>query len=146
MTTDAQEAAAQVERLLDRLRALPDPRAAEAGEELVRCLVQLYGEGLSRIALAAGPQALTALAEDPLVESLLLVHDLHPLDAPARIRRALPTVESVTVDASGVAHVRLPKAGCGSDVEGAVRAAAPEVTGVEVEYLAPLLRIGRRAS
>ena len=37
-------------------------------------------------------QAADALAADPLVESLLLVHDLHPLDADARIRRALEQV------------------------------------------------------
>lgn len=140
----AHDAGVEVERLLGRLRTLPDPRAAEAGEELVRCLVQLYGDGLTRIAEILAPQQLQRLAEDPLVESLLLVHDLHPLDAPARIRRALPAVESVTVDASGVAHIRIPKAGCGTDLDGTVRAAAPEVSAVEVEFVVPLLQIGRR--
>ena len=62
------------------------------------CLVELYGAGLATIVAIlgadrdAGPRLLDALAADPLVESLLLVHDLHPLDADARIRRALEAV------------------------------------------------------
>ena len=35
---------------------------------------------------------LAPLADDPLVESLLLLHGLHPLDVDARIQRALDRV------------------------------------------------------
>ena len=79
------------------------------------------------------------LIADPLVESLLLVHDLHPLDASTRIRRALGRLgvgtEFLGIDDAGVAHVRLGK-GCGAsagDVEQVVTDAAPDITGVRFE-------------
>ena len=85
------------------------------------------------------------------MESLLLVHDLHPLDTGARIRRALGRIgggaEFLGVDEAGVAHVRLGS-GCGSTttaIEQAVADAAPETTGVRlVPRDPPLLQITRR--
>ncbi len=103
------------------------------------------------------------------MESLLLVHDLHPLDADTRISRALERVrpqlgshagaiEYLGLDDQGVARLRLTTSGhgCGSSsstvrqaVEEAVAEAAPEVAGVQVEDVAappevPLLQIMRR--
>ena len=72
--------------------------AAASAEELVRLLLGLYGDGLGHImeALAAegaaGLKIRDRLLADPLVESLLLLHDLHPLDVDARIQRALDRV------------------------------------------------------
>ena len=63
---------------------------AAAAEELVGLLVGLYGDGLGRIVAVLGEQGeageamLAKLADDPLVESLLLLHGLHPLDVDAR--------------------------------------------------------------
>ena len=173
--TDAQAAGERVEALIAELRARAGSQAGDAAEELVGCLVEFYGAGLATIVAAlaedrdAGPRLLDALAADPLVESLLLVHDLHPLDADARIRRALErlgsqlgahadAVEYLGVDDQGVARLRLTASGhgCGSasgavrqTVEEAVTAAAPEVAGVAVEEVAapaelPLLQIMRR--
>jgi hypothetical protein len=152
---DAREAGARVEALLAELRAGSGPEAAGAAEELVTCLVRLYGAGLETIMRSIGDdQRLQALlVADPLVESLLLVHDLHPLDTEARIRRALGRLgtgaEFLGVDAEGVAHVRLGH-GCGSTtavVEQAVADAAPETTGVEfAPREAPLLQITRRGA
>jgi Fe-S cluster biogenesis protein NfuA len=164
---DARAAAERVERLLEQLRAGPDPRTAVVAEELVRCLVQLYGAGLERIVAMVGPERGQDLCGDALVESLLLVHDLHPLDADTRIRQALdrarPGLGSHTgdldylgIDGAGVAHVRLTGGGQGcrssagtarQAIETAIQDAAPEVTGVEVEVATPappLLRITRR--
>ncbi|MEU4422565.1 hypothetical protein AB0F81_18195 [Actinoplanes sp. NPDC024001] len=156
----AQVAAARVEELLAGLRASPDPRAATAAEELTGCLVQLYGEGLARIVERLGPERTAGLCADPLVESLLLVHDLHPQDTGTRVRRAVERfpayVEGFTaeVDAAGVAHLSLTAGpACGSsrdalktEVAEAVRAAAPELTGLRVRVSAapPLLRISMR--
>jgi hypothetical protein len=149
----ARDAGERVEALLAELRARSGPEAADVAEELVACLVRLYGTGLETIVRTIGDdsrlQAL--LIADPLVESLLLVHDLHPLDTEARIRRALGRLgtgtEFLGVDDAGVAHVRLGK-GCGSTaavVEEAVTDSAPEVTGVELAPReAPLLQISRR--
>ena len=161
---DARRAAERVETLLAQLHA--DPRAAELAEELVRCLVELYGAGLARIAELVGPGTLGALADDPLVESLLLVHDLHPLDPDARVQRALDRVRPylgshaggvryLGIDGDGVVRLQLEGTchGCPSStvtvqqaIEQAVRDAVPEATGIDVEGVAapaPLLQIGR---
>jgi len=153
----AQVAAERIDRLLAQLSAA-DPEAAAAAEELTRCLVQLYGAGLARIVDMVGAERTVGLSADPLVESLLLVHDLHPLDAEARIRRALATYpgepEYHGIDAAGVVHVRLAGGGCGSArraavdrIEALIRQAAPEVAGIEVDSPPPapvLLQLSRR--
>jgi len=172
---DARATGERVEALLAELRTRAGPQAGDAAEELVGCLVELYGAGLAAIVAIlgadpdAGPRLLAALAGDPLVESLLLVHDLHPLDADARIDRALEQVraqlgshagviEYLGIDDQGVAGLRLTTSGhgCGSSsstvlqaVEDAVAEAAPEVAGVHVEEVTappevPLLQIMRR--
>jgi Fe-S cluster biogenesis protein NfuA len=173
--TNAQAAGERVEALLAELRARAGPQAGGAAEELVSCLVELYGAGLTAIAAIlgadpdAGPRLLAALAADPLVESLLLVHDLHPLSTDARIRRALEQVgprlgshagaiEYHGIDDHGFIQLRLTASGhgCGSGsstarqaVEEAVAQAAPETAGVAVEEVTapaepPLLQIMRR--
>ena len=151
--TDAREIGARVEALLADLRARSGPEAADVAEELVTCLVRLYGAGLETIMRTVGAeQRLQALLiADPLVESLLLVHDLHPLDAGTRIRRALGKLgvgaEFLGLDDAGVVEIRLGK-GCGSvtgDIEQAVTDAAPETTGVRfAPRQAPLLQITHR--
>lgn len=151
--TDAQEAGARVEALLAELRARCGPEAAGVAEELVICLVRLYGTGLETIMRTIGDeQRIQALLiADPLVESLLLVHDLHPLGTEARIRRALGRMgtgaEFLGVDNAGVVHVRLGH-GCGSTaavVQQAITDAAPEAAGVEfAPREAPLLQITHR--
>ena len=165
---------ARVEELLAALRSGTARDAGPAAEELVRLLVGLYGDGLSHIVAVLREQGepgvamLHKLAEDPLAESLLLLHDLHPLDVDVRIQRALDRVRPYlgshaggveylgVVD--GVARLRLEGSchGCPSStatvqlaIEGAVQDAAPEVTDVVVEGMtaAPgpqLLQIGRR--
>jgi Fe-S cluster biogenesis protein NfuA len=154
---DAQVAAARVDRLLDQLRSGPDPRAALVAEELVRCLVRLYGAGLERIMATVDADHARDLAADPLVESLLLVHDLHPLDPDARVRRALDrmpagSVEYLGIDGQGVVRVRMTGGGGCADrslrqaITTRVRDAAPETTGVEFVAAPLLLQISRRPS
>src|SRR5262252_5895662 len=150
---DARAAGERVEALLAELRARSGPEAAEVAEELVTCLVRFYGAGLAAVIRIVGDndRLLAKLIADPLVESLLLVHDLHPLDADARIRRALGRIgggaEFLGVDEAGVEHVRLGS-GCGSTttaIEQAVADAAPETTEVRlVSRDPPLLQITRR--
>lgn len=152
---DAQATGERVEALLAQLRAQADPEAADAAEELVTCLVQFYGAGLAAIMrIAAGDSRLQAkLIADPLVESLLLIHDLHPLDASARIRRALGRLgigaELLSIDEDGVANIKLSSGHAhGSvlaDIEQAVADTAPETTGVRLAPRdPPLLQITRR--
>src|ERR1700730_10585711 len=135
---DARETGTRVEALLAELRFGSGPEAATIAEELITCLVGLYGTGLETIMRTTGddPRLQALLIADPLVESLLLVHDLHPLDANTRIRRALgrlgPGTELLGIDEDGVVEVKLASS-CGSTmvaVEQAIAAAAPETTGV----------------
>ena len=150
---DARETGTRVEALIAELRFGCGPDAAIVAEELVTCLVDLYGTGLERIVRIIGddPRLQARLIADPLVESLMLVHDLHPLDANTRIRRALGRLgvgtELLGIDEAGVAHVRLGK-GCGAtagDVEQAVTDAAPDIAGVRfAPRETPLLQITRR--
>ena len=172
--TRVQQAGERIEELLATLRSTSG-RAAAAAEELVRLLLGLYGDGLGHVmdALAAegaaGDAVRDRLLADPLVESLLLLHDLHPLDVDTRIQRALDRVrpylgshaggvEYLGTGQDGVAHLRLEGSchGCPSStvtvrlaIEGAVQDAAPEVTQVVVEGMTDppgpqLLQIGRR--
>ncbi len=173
---DARQVGARVEELLGILQSQGGEATTRAAEELVRLLLGLYGDGLSRIMAAlraegaAGAAVLDRLLTDPLVESLLLLHDLHPLDVDTRIQRALDQVRpylgshagGVTylgVTEEGVAQLRLEGScdGCPSStvtvqlaIKGAIEDAAPEVTDVVVEGVtaAPgpetLLQIGRR--
>jgi Fe-S cluster biogenesis protein NfuA len=172
--TGVQQAGERIEELLASLRSR-DGMAADAAEELVRLLVGMYGDGLSRIVTVLGKEGeagramLDRLTADPLVESLLLLHGLHPLDVDARIQRALDSVrpylgshaggvQYLGVGEDGVARLRLEGSchGCPSStvtvqlaIEGAVQDAAPEVTEVVVEGMTtppepPLLQIGPR--
>jgi Fe-S cluster biogenesis protein NfuA/nitrite reductase/ring-hydroxylating ferredoxin subunit len=172
--TDVQKVSARVEQLLEALGSGAFGGAAPAAEELVSLLVGLYGDGLTQIMTVLadqGPQGdaiIAKIADDPLVESLLLLHGLHPLDVDARIQRALDRVRPYLGShaggveylgvTDGIARLRLEGScsGCPSStvtvqlaIEGAVMDAAPEVTEVVVDGMtAPpepkLLQIGQR--
>jgi Fe-S cluster biogenesis protein NfuA len=172
---DAQKAGERVEALLAELGSQAGPQVAATAEELVSCLVELYGAGLAEIVRIIGedaedsPRLMAKLAADPLVESLLLLHDLHPLPVADRVRRAIEAVmpqlgphagqvEFDGVDEAGVIHLRLERSGHGCQssssapaaaaIEQAVAEAAPDVAGVDVEVVTadpelPLLQITR---
>lgn len=142
----------------DRIQVLLDasstggPVARDRAEQLVREVVELYGAGLQRILEMSGePGLIERLASDDLVASLLLVHGLHPHDLHRRVADALERVRPYLgshggdVDLLDITDdvVRLRFAGscrsCPSSavtleltVEDAIRAAAPEITSIEV--------------
>jgi Fe-S cluster biogenesis protein NfuA len=141
---------AQVEALLDRLDALPDPVARETATATVQALLALYGDGLRRIVAALGEPQTRALVGDELVGHLLLLHDLHPVGVEQRVREALadvrPYLDSHGGDVElldvrdGIVHLRLHGSceGCPASamtlklaIEEAVLKAAPDVDGVE---------------
>ncbi len=137
--------------------------ARERAEELVRLVVDLYGAGLERLlgilhdTGRLDDDLLDRLAADELVAGLLTVHGLHPEDVGTRVLRALDgvrpylgshggDVELLGVTGDGVVRLRMLGScdGCPSSavtltlaVETAVRAAAPEVTGIAVEEAPP---------
>jgi Fe-S cluster biogenesis protein NfuA/nitrite reductase/ring-hydroxylating ferredoxin subunit len=150
---------ARIEVVLDELASTGDPSVAEKAEELVSLLVELYGGGLERILQMiaddgdAGQAMLQRLAQDELVQALLIVHGLHPQELDQRIDTALESVrpymgshsggvENLGVDDDGVLHLRLEGncEGCPSSrvtvqsaIEDAVRKAAPELAGIDVQ-------------
>lgn len=152
------ESGARIQSLLEASSA-GGIAARERAEELVRLVVDLYGEGLERLldvlydAGRLDDEALAALAADQLVASLLLVHGLHPYDVTTRVQQALESVrpylgshggdvELIEVTADDIVRLRLLGScdGCPSSsvtltlaVEDAVAAAAPEIAGIEVE-------------
>jgi Fe-S cluster biogenesis protein NfuA len=140
---EVRELVGRVEHLLEQLDG--DARATEA----VQALVDLYGEALARFVAGADP------AQDELLSHLLLVHDLHPVDAETRVRRALDDVRpylgshggdvELLAVADGVARVRLTGTcnGCPSSnvtlrdaIEEAIMGAAPELERIDAEGVA----------
>jgi len=163
MATD--ESGALFERVQE-LQALLDDceqsAARDLAEELMSTVLQLYGSGLERILdriLASGLEGAriaSELVEDPLVATLLLIHDLHPIPLQERVQRALDSVrpymdshggnvELLSME-NGVARIRLH--GSCSDcsassvtlelaIKQALEDAAPDLEGLEVEGIAP---------
>ncbi len=157
--TDAQwrTAGDRIQALLDA-SAAGGVVARERAEQLVREVTDLYGAGLERLMLLAAraaPEAADVLVADDLVASLLLVHGLHPHPVERRISDALDTVRPYLGSHGGDVHLlevtedggnytaRLQFSGscksCPSSavtlelaVEDAVRAAAPEISSIEV--------------
>ncbi|MGW2873796.1 hypothetical protein [Kitasatospora sp. NPDC001225] len=84
----AEQTGLRIQQALDAL-ADSGADAERAGEQLVRDLMEFYGQGLARLVPALPPPALDRMLDDPVVAGLLLLHDLHPEDLPARIERAL---------------------------------------------------------
>ncbi len=150
----ARQRVARIEDLLGQADSLPEP-ARVTVLELVTALVELYGAGLARIteAVSQVDGLLRHLAADELVSHLLVMHGLHPLDAPARVGEALdrirPRLQGAQVELveieQPVVRLKLSGAkGCRStatrivaELEEAILAAAPEFERVEVGQAAP---------
>jgi Fe-S cluster biogenesis protein NfuA/nitrite reductase/ring-hydroxylating ferredoxin subunit len=151
----------------DRIQTLLDSCAAsgavayERAQQLVREVVGLYGAGLERmIKLSGDPGMAERLATDDQVASLLLVHGLHPHDVHRRVSDALDRVRpylgshggdvdliEVTQGPEGAGVLLAFRCSCKScpssavtlelAVEDAVRAAAPEISSIEVVAAEP---------
>lgn len=148
----------RVQDLQARLDATTDLQTREIAEQLVGAVVQMYGAGLQRILAtlgqdgAHGPRLAAAIAEDDLVASLLLIHDIHPVPLRERVLQALgrvrPYMESHGGNVEllglqdGVARISLH--GSCSDcaasavtlelaIKRALEATAPDLEGLEVE-------------
>jgi Fe-S cluster biogenesis protein NfuA/nitrite reductase/ring-hydroxylating ferredoxin subunit len=152
----------RVQELQERLESSGESAARAVAEELVSAIVQMYGAGLERIfgSLiqdgADGERIAASLADDELVATLLLIHDLHPVSLEQRVQGALESVrpymeshggnvELLSLE-DGVARIRL-RGSC-SDcsassvtlelaIKQALEEAAPDLEGLEVEGIAP---------
>jgi Fe-S cluster biogenesis protein NfuA/nitrite reductase/ring-hydroxylating ferredoxin subunit len=152
----------RVQELQEALESAGDSAPRALHDELVTCVVRMYGAGLQRILAAleaAGEPGLriaSELAEDPVVATLLLIHDLHPVPLADRVRAALDSVrpymeshggnvELLSLE-DGVAriHLRGSCSDCAASsvtlelaIKQALEEAAPDLVGLEVEGVAP---------
>jgi hypothetical protein len=144
MRSAAEERAAQIGELVAQVEAIADPASREAAQALMAAILELHGAGLERMiemvldAGDAGKAALRRFAGDPLVSSLLVLHDLHPDGLEARALRALlrmsGSAELVSVF-DDVVTVRLNGTACGlrESVEAALREAVPDAREIRFE-------------
>ncbi len=167
MSAEHQSEAAAPEALMQRVEELTaevdqmaDPTAKRTAEALIDAVMDLYGEGLTRITHildeegAAAEPIKAKLSEDGVVASLMLIHDLYPVPIADRVDEALDSVrpymeshggnvELLSLE-DGVARLRLAGScdGCAasaSTLELAIKAAldehAPDLTEIHVEGL-----------
>jgi Fe-S cluster biogenesis protein NfuA/nitrite reductase/ring-hydroxylating ferredoxin subunit len=158
--SSSEELLERVRRLSDRVERLDDPEAREAAQDLVAAILEMHGAGLATIggvldeAGAAGEAAKEKLVADPVVASLLLIHDLYPVPLEQRVGEALEevrpymeshdgNVELLGVE-DGVVRLRLAGScdGCPASastlelaIKEALEKAAPDLAGLEVEGL-----------
>ena len=156
--THDQLRAKRIETLVQEVSTFSDPHTRETVEELLQAVLDMYGEGLARIleltmhAKVPGFELIKMFTNDELIGSLLLLHDLHPVDIKTRVTRALNevrpylrshggNVELIRVE-GGVAYLRLEGScqGCSAStitlkqtIEEAVYKAAPDLDRLEVE-------------
>lgn len=151
------EVSERIDVLLDELGESAPPAVLGRVEELIQCVLGLYGAGLERVLETVGPDAVRRLADDEVVGNLLVLNDLHPDDVDTRVQRALDQVRPYLgshaggvslsgVDSEGVVHLRLEGScdGCPSSaltvksaIEDAILVAAPDVVAVEAEGMVP---------
>src|SRR6476469_4839259 len=110
----------------------------------------MYDDGLHRVWAVLSDDQRSALADDPSVASMLLMHDLYPVSLEDRVQEALDSVRpymdshggdvELVAIADGVARLRLQGSchGCGASqttmelaIEEALQAAAPDLLGLE---------------
>jgi Fe-S cluster biogenesis protein NfuA/nitrite reductase/ring-hydroxylating ferredoxin subunit len=161
-TGDPADPAALIERvqeLSEEVERLPESRSRAVAEALLGAVLELYGDGLERIVAAIDRSDDAAairerLAEDGMVASLLLIHDLYPVPISERVEEALESVRPYMESHGGnvellglegdVARLRLEGSceGCPASsatlelaIKSALEEAAPDLQGIEVEGL-----------
>jgi Fe-S cluster biogenesis protein NfuA/nitrite reductase/ring-hydroxylating ferredoxin subunit len=157
--SDGQALLDRVEQLTAAIDAAADPFLRGTVDELLSAIIEMYGEGLTRIVRELAEQGeeglLLRLAGDGVIGSLLLIHDLYPVPLETRVEEALasvrPYMESHGGDVhllkleDGVAHLELVGHchGCPASaatlelaIKEALEEAAPDLLGLEVEGVA----------
>lgn len=146
-----------IERLLAEVENGADPNVRGAVRQLMQLVIELHGAGLERIVAlihetgdASG--LMDRLTADELVESLLVLHGIHPLGLEARVERAIARartrlrphrgeVELLGLE-DGAVRVRIESKGhgCGSTiealkeiVESAIYESAPDIASLAID-------------
>jgi Fe-S cluster biogenesis protein NfuA len=150
----------RIGELVSQLENIADPEARASAKALVQLLLDLHAVGLERVMEIvakngdSGQQAIDDLGRDPLVSSLLVLYNLHPLDLESRVAQAVEKVSSkvrkgggeleLLSNEKGIVRLHLQVSGhaCGSTgktlksmVEDALYEAAPDVSQLSIEGL-----------
>jgi NifU-like domain len=151
----------QVEKLVRRVNELPDKNARATALELLRSVMDFHGATLSRIVELLSESethraSLSKLATDPLICGLLVLYGIHPLPLEQRVAEAIEKlrvqlqkqgagVELLVIGDDGI-RVKVQTSAHGlaaspgkirQAVEQAILGAAPEVTHLSIEGVAP---------
>jgi Fe-S cluster biogenesis protein NfuA len=163
----------KIDSLLQEIERFKDPQAKGKTREIVQSLMELHGAVLHRMmdqiaeSKSSGMALIDSLAKDELIEGLLLLYGLHPLDLETRVRQALDkvrpylhshggNVELLGIE-GGAVRLRLEGSchGCPSSaqtlkqtIEEAICEKAPDATSIQVigEEPAPQPLVEERVS
>ena len=105
----------RIETLIAGMEAIPDVAIRTDFRQLVEAVLELHGSGLRRmieIVQASGEQgrlAVSHLAAEPLVSSLLILHGIHPDNVETRARKAVARLRGAELTGveEDIVHVRL---------------------------------------
>lgn len=152
----------RIEELVSRIESTGDPAMRAVAQELLQAVIELHGVAFERILdavaeLPLGEQALTQVAADDLVSSVLSLHGIHPVDIETRVAAAIEKarpylkshggdVELAAVnDSTVLVQLRGTCGSCSSStetmkghVEQAIFNAAPEIVNVVAESMPPV--------
>jgi hypothetical protein len=148
MAEKADDRIHNIEKLIQRLEASPDSETRAVAFSLMQAVLELHGSGIERmieIVFDSGEASKTTirrLGSDPLVSSLLVLHDLHPDDLETRVQQVLNKLhdQAELLGAfEGVVRVRLLSSACGlkEAVEAALLNGVPDAAAVIVEDALP---------
>ena len=151
----------RVEKLVQRVTELPDENARASALELLRSVMDFHGATLSRMVELLSESethraSLSKLATDPLICGLLVLYGIHPLPLEQRVAQAIEKlrvqlqkqgggVELLAIGDEGIrVKVQTSAPGLAASpekvrraVEQAILEAAPEVSQVGIEGMAP---------
>jgi Fe-S cluster biogenesis protein NfuA len=149
----------RLQQLMEEIDGMAEGEIKEMMQDCVQNLLSFYGCGLKRILQiisegnsSAAKDIYNKLIEDGFVSSLLLIHDLHPLDLKTRLHFALEKVrpyvdghggriEIVSVE-NGIAKIKMSGSckGCPSSentielgIKKAIEENCPDLLGLEIE-------------
>lgn len=154
-SSEFQDRAGKIEKLLERVTALGDGDARSTALELVQSFMDLQGAAITHVMEIlsdcgdTGRNALAKLGKDPLVCGLMVLYGIHPVALEDRVKGAIEQVtpqlrkNSASVELLNVSEslvrikLEISSHGCGSSpnaakqlVEQAIREAAPEIAEV----------------
>jgi hypothetical protein len=147
----------RLERLVGEIESCTEPGIRERLLGVLLVVLDFHRHGLAQLMQhlrqggEAGGAVIDTLCKDDLVSSLLLLHDLHPMDLATRLRQAMDNaaaqwakagadVRLVSISPGGMVQLKVVQNGRGSStlrrsIEQVIYAAAPDAAGVNIEGL-----------